>query len=399
MVRVWTPEGPKDGVVDVVLADGKVQAIGVAMADLAITGAGATWQGRACAVVDTSGRQVTAGMTEFSSQFGLVEVGMEGESRHGDAGGDHPVRAAFRAVDAYDPRSTLIPVNRAEGITSAIVQPGGGRVSGQAGVVDLAGATQADVVVGPSVAVVASIEGESHAAGLHELRALFDDVRFYEKNRAAYDRAGTRELRAGRLDLEALLPVVQGKVPLILAVDRAADLEAVVRFQREAGVRVIVSGGAEGWLVADQLAAAKIPVVIDPLVFGPGAFTQLRARPDNAALLHKAGVQVILSSFDTHNARTLRQDAGNAVREGLPYAAALASVTSAPLRAVGIVDRGELAPGQVANVVVWGGDPLEVLTSAEAVFIRGRAIPLDHRQWRLMERYRDLAAPASVPLP
>jgi imidazolonepropionase-like amidohydrolase len=172
-----------------------------------------------------------------------------------------------------------------------------------------------------------------------------------------------------------------------------------MRFQREVGVRFIVQGGAEGWRVADQLAAAKIPVMIDPLVYGPAGFDQVHARRDNAALLHAAGVVLIIAPSErTHNVRSLRETAGNAVREGLPHQAAMAALTHVPAKAFGVTDRGRIAAGAIADLVLWTGDPLELSSAAHQVWVEGRAVELRSRQTVLFEKYRALPGTPTSPL-
>jgi imidazolonepropionase-like amidohydrolase len=129
-------------------------------------------------------------------------------------------------------------------------------------------------------------------------------------------------------------------------------------------------------------------VVIDPVENAPESFDRLGARADSAALLERAGVTVLLSTFSTHNARKLRQWAGNAVREGMTHAGALRAVTAAPAQVFGLKRLGTLRPGQRADLVVWSGDPFEPLTQVERVLIGGRDISLRHRQRALAERYR-----------
>ena len=213
----------------------------------------------------------------------------------------------------------------------------------------------------------------------------------YDEGRAAFERGATRDFATSRLDLEALVPVVEGRLPLAIEAHRAADIRAVLRLADEFGLRLILLGGTEAWQVADELARRRVPVVLKVLQNLPATFEQLGARYDNAALLRRAGVTVALTTNDTHNARNLRQEAGNAVTYGLPWEEALRAITRAPADIWGVGDRyGSLAPGKVANVVVWSGDPLELLTRAELVLIRGQIVPLRSRQTELRDRYRTL---------
>jgi imidazolonepropionase-like amidohydrolase len=161
----------------------------------------------------------------------------------------------------------------------------------------------------------------------------------------------------------------------------------------EERVRLVLVGATEAWMVAEQIAAAKVPVIVDASANLPSNFDMVHARSDAAALLHRAGVKVVLSTFDAHNVRKLRQWAGNAVRDGLPHAEALKAVTSAPAEVLGIPDRGVLAKGKIANLVVWSGDPFELSTRAEQVVVQGRPVPANHRQRALFERYRTVPPP------
>jgi imidazolonepropionase-like amidohydrolase len=389
-----TSTGLQKGV-SVVMHDGAIAAVGRGLQGLKLQlgreseVTGATWAGESCAFVQGGGTITTAGLVAVDSQLGLVEVGMESGSRDSDAGGD-PVRASVRIVDGYNPRSSLLAVQRAGGLTSVITRPVGGWVSGQAAHVRLAGRTQAEAVVNPSVQMVAALSGPSTAGALARLGDLLDDVRDYQRNPSAYDQGRTRPYTEGvtKADLLALLPVIEGDLPLTLDADRASDLEAVIRFKEAQGVAVVIHGAAEGWVVAGELAAAEIPVVVDPLVYGPGSFDQVHGRPENAALLAEAGV-VVMFAAGTHNARNLRQRAGNAVRGGMRRSAALAAMTEAPAAVFGL-DAGRLQAGASGDVVVWSGDPLELSSAPVAMFIGGRRVSLENRQTALRDAYRTL---------
>lgn len=395
--RVHTPQGTVEGHYIVLLVGDEVQAVGEVVPGLTADG---SWRGTACAVVDTAGKTVTPGLVEVASTLGLVEVGLEAGTRDGNAEWEHPIRASFRAIDAYNPRSSVVPVTRMEGITSAVVRPSGGRISGQAAWVDLAGATQREAIQQDLVAMVANIGGPSRSAAIGELRDVLLDAAAFPRNRAALERNATREFAAGLRDLEALQPVVSGRVPLVVGADRASDIEALLRLRQSVPrLRLVIDGAAEGWLLADALAEAGVPVIVDPLVVGPGSFNQIHARADNARIMADAGVDVMIATRSSHNARTLRQAAGNAVRGGLSHGAALDAITTVPASVFGPPSHRGLTRGGVANVVVWDGDPLELSTSVSGLFVGGRAIPLDSRQWRLYLHYRDLPGTPTGALP
>ena len=345
-------------------------------------------------VIDAQGAVVTAGLFEPQTQLGITEVELEGAT-HDDHSGDERLRAAFRVVDGYNPASLVIPVTRLEGVTSAAVVPSGGLLAGQSAWVDLAGATVADALVRAPLALHVNLapgDGRQggHATAFLRLREALDDARTFVVKRDAWERNQSRPLAPSRLDLEALSLTLGGRLPVVFHVERAADIVAVVNLAREQRLRPIIAGGSEAWRVATLLATHKVPVIVHPLLPGPTSFDTLGARPDNASLLHAAGVKILLSTGETHNARKLRQVAGNAVRSGLPHAAALAAITHHGAEAFGIERVGRLAPGHVANVVVWSGDPLELSTTVRTLVIRGEVIPLRSRQRELLERYREL---------
>lgn len=349
----------------------------------------AKWNGRECALVDVSGMSVTPGLVAVSTQLGVIEVGAEKSTRDDAAKRADELRAHFKVTDGYNPRSSLIPVARTHGITSATVHPSGGAVSGAVGWVDLTGTTQREAIVDDGIAMEAT-------ADWLFLTDVLAEVRFWQKNRAAYDQNRIRPLMLSKPQLEALLPVVQMEQPLIVTVHRSADIEAAIRFQEKERVRLILRGVAEGWLVAAELATAEIPVIVNPLLNAPQSFDAITARADNAARLIEAGVNVIITSEQTHNARNLRQVAGNAVRAGVGHHDAVMAITQTPAEVFGVSDSGRLEAGAKANIVVWSGDPLELRTQALRVFVRGQSLPMTSRQKTLMERYRQL--PGS-PLP
>ena len=344
--------------------------------------------------IDATGRVVTPGLFDATTSLGLVEVGAVSSTVDARLEGD-PVRAAFDVVDGINPRSTLIPVSRAAGLTTVLSAPGGGLISGQAAIIDLAGSSAGEMVVRPRAAMMANYNagaaGGARGGASLRLREVLDDARFWRDNHAAFSAGRTREVAASRLDLEALGPVLDGDVPFIVGVHRASDIEAVLRLADDFGLDLVIAGGSEAWMVADRIAATGVPVIHKPLNNSPSGFDRLGARFENAALLDRAGVDVIIGSFNSHNARWLLLEAGNAVRFGLPWDVALRAVTLAPAMALGIGDQyGSLEPGKVGNLVVWTGDPFELSTDVEAVVIRGSTMSLDHRQLELFRRYREL---------
>jgi imidazolonepropionase-like amidohydrolase len=237
----------------------------------------------------------------------------------------------------------------------------------------------------------AGAAGGARSLSLSRLREALDDARLYAQRRAAFDRRQMRESRVSRLDLERLSEALAGRLPVVVAVSRASDILRVLELAKAYGLRLVLQGAEEAWVVADAIAAARVPVIVQPFDNLPRGFERLGTRHDNAALLAAAGVDVIITTYGPHRAHTLRQEAGNAVARGLAWEQALSAVTLAPARALGIErDHGTVAAGRVANLVVWDGDPFELSTSAVHVLVRGREQSLRTRQDALVERYRVL---------
>ena len=351
-------------------------------------------------VIDAGGKTVTPGWIDSAIQIGIVEIPMGGEGTADQNTTDARVSAAFSVVDSFNPQSAAIPVTRVEGITRALITPGGtGNVfTGQGAVMDFSGAqVPASVTRAPAVMVAllgeagAGVAGGSRSTAILRLREILDDARDYGVNRAAYNTKQRRDYSRGRLDLQALQPVLTGQVPLAIQANRASDLLAAMRLADEFKVRLVLIGASEGWLVADQLAKAKVPVVVKPLTDIP-TFESLNATLENAARLSRAGVAVVLASFDTQNSRNLRQEAGNAIANGMDRDAALRAVTLTPAQVWGVADHvGSLDVGKDADLVVWSGDPFELTTGAERVFIKGVEVSRDTRQRQLLNKYRRLS--------
>jgi len=382
---VYPVSGPKVEHATVLIQNGRIAAVGT---NVTIP-ADATR-------IDAAGKWVTPGFVDGGTQMGLVEIGAVPGTREAYVQND-TIAASFNVAEGMNPASTLIPVTRMEGITTVLAAPQGHLVSGQAVLIDLDGATIEQMLVKSPVGIVANFdenakgEGGGSRAGVAErIRRVFNDALEYARRRAEYNRGAIQPLSASAADLEALLPVLRGQLPLIAVANRRSDIETALRIGREFRLRVILAGGQEAWEIADAIARAGVPVLVEPLDNIP-TYDALGVRYENAAALVRAGVKVALLETDTHNARNLRQQAGNAVSYGMTWDQALRAVTLSPAEVFGVADRyGALDVGKVANVVVWSGDPFEFSTGVEHVIIRGREIPLRSRQTDLFERYRTL---------
>lgn len=369
----------------VVLHDGKIEAVGANV----VVPAGASR-------IDGTGKVVTPGLFDPVSRFGIEEVSGVKQTRDFSTEG-RQFTASFDVTPAINPRSMLIPVNRIAGVTTAMVAPAvtekGTIIAGLGAIVSL-GSTDRYIRKSPAAMFVAfgeagaELSGGSRAASMLYLREALRDARDFSENRSAYDSARRRPYLLDRADLEALGDVLLGKLPLVVSVDRASDILAAIGLAREFRLHLVVSGGAEASVIAAELASARIPVVLNPLQDLPSAFEALGSTLENAAKLARAGVVIAFETGDSHNARNLTQLAGNAVANGLPYEDGLKAITLNPARIYGFDGRtGSIAPGKDADVVLWSGDPLEVTTAAEQVFIDGRKIPMVSRQTLLRDRY------------
>ena len=392
---VYPASGPKIENGTVLIRDGKIVAVGAAIEVPADARR-----------IDARGKWVTPGFINSATTIGLSEAGspqFSGGYNDGSARAEHGVSAAFEAWKGINPASTYFAPTRQEGVTSVLVAPGGGMIAGKAALLDLIEAkTVGEMVRRAPVAMMGDFgnpgSGEANARAEYwaKWRALIEDVKAYQTRRAAYESGNTRALAASRADLEALIPVVSGQMPLALEVDRSSDILAALAFAEEYKLKLWIAGGAEAWMVATELAAAKVPVFTGAMNNIPATFNALGQRQENAALLRAAGVTVVLIGNGpgdpaSYNVRNIRQEAGNAVAYGMSWDDALRAITLTPAEVLGVAGQvGSLAAGRDANVVIWSGDPFEFSSVAEQVFVRGMTYTTLSRQQQLLERYLTL---------
>ncbi len=375
---------------DVIIQDGRITQIG---ADLSAP-AGSV-------VIDASGKVVTPGIFSPYSSIGLVEVSAVADSNDSTPHEGFALGAALDALDAYNPSSSLIAINRTGGITRALSAPGIGDTlfGGRAAVIDMSGKVNSVTKANAAQVAVLGIgaaerNGGTRMGGWAVMREFLDEAQSYHANPNDYVQR-PHDGRFAVSDLKALGSVLEGEQPLMVRVDGANDIRNLIKLKDNYGLKVIIVGGAEAWLVADELSAANIPVIVDALYNLPRQFEHLGATLKNAARLNAAGVKI--SFFNppgrgAHNLRYLTQMAGNAVSEGLPYDAAIKALTIYPAEMFGLESTlGSLQPNKIADVVIWDGDPLEVTVRPEVVFINGQRQDLSNRQTALRDRYRDLS--------
>ena len=353
-------------------------------------------------IIDAHGKPVTPGLMVSWTDLGITEVDLVAETN--DSAPNQALdSAAFDVADAINPNSTLIPVARIRGVTRSLTAPVdcGDVFCGTAAVIHLG--LGSDLIVKRQAGVLAELEPNGGTGQKNsrpdiwaKFRETLDDAREYWAQRGGYHRpGGSRDQRSARIDLDALGPVVQGREPLMVHVERVSTIRQVLQYAQGAKIKLIIVGGGEAWEAAGELAAAHVPVIIDNDVNLPNSFSDLGATMKNAARLDAAGVVVAFQPQNdgpAHYARTITQIAGNAVANGMKWDRALAAITRNPAQIWGIADSyGTLEPGKDADVVIWDGDPLEVTSAPSAVFIKGAQIPMTSRQTELRDRYRDPA--------
>ena len=374
----------------VVIRDGRVAAAG---ANVAVP-AGAR-------VIDATGKWVSPGMVAGFTSEGIVD-GEGIDETYDGAAGKSVFNAAIDISVAVNPTNQSIAIDRAGGVTRALVSPEAGNsvFAGQGAVIDL-GADDAPITRPRAFQYVEL--GEDGAGKVGSRPAAY--VMLHDALAAAkvISRGGdwgrSKDSLITRTDAAALVPLIEGRMPLVVHVERASDILQVLSLKQDyPALKLVLLGASEGWMVAPKIAAAHVPVIAAALADLPAAFERLAATESNVGRLRQAGVTVAISSVDvstTGGQRNLRQYAGNLVgiakvpgMAGLDWGAAFATVTSMPAAVIGMDNEiGSLRAGRRADVVIWDGDPLELSSAPVAVWIDGVAQPLTNRQTRLRDRY------------
>ena len=380
----------------VVISGGKIQAVGAN----AQAPQGAT-------VIDATGMFVYPGMIDTGTEIGLTEIGsVPGSTDTREIGDFNPQDVSLTAVNAH---SELIPIARANGVTSVVTSATGALMSGYAALVDLWGWTPDEMAIKPRVAQVMSYPsaggfggrgggggfgnrpaGDAAETQSRQVRAMRDflaDARSYAEVKARLgDGASSQRVNQA---MEAMVPVVRGEQPAMFDVNTVEQIRGVLALADSFGIKVILRGAREAWQLADTLAARRIPVIVGPSMEAPGnmePYDMIYAYP---GVLDKAGVTIAFQSSEASNSRNLPYHAALATAYGLDPEAALRAVTINPARIFGVADRyGSIEVGKVANLVVTTGDPLDVRSIVRHVFIRGEEVPLTDRHSRLYEQFK-----------
>ncbi|MFL6848843.1 MAG: amidohydrolase family protein [Sphingomicrobium sp.] len=386
-------------------------------------------------VIDATGKWVTPGIVAGFSRLGLADVNLSADGAD-DTGNNGPFNAAIDVVPAINPLHQTVAVNRADGITRAIVAPSAGKsiFAGQGAVIDTG--ADMDPITRPRLFQFVELgetgkdkaggsRASAHVLFRNALREAAELRRFVTPVSAARrelpdererpvvrnpnesrvygpDARRSEDVLLTRFDAAALVPVLQGRQYLIVHVERASDILQVLALKRDfPALKIVLVGASEGWTVADRIARSGVPVIASAVNDLPASFEQLAATQSNVGRMRAAGVNVAIGTIDdndTHNLFAERQYAGNLVAltkvpgaAGVDWGEALAMITSRPAQAIGLGGEiGSLAPGRRADIVIWSGDPLEGSSAAEQVYIDGVRQPLDDHQTRLRDRYRYL---------
>ena len=353
--------------------------------------------------IDAQGRPVTPGLFDSGSMIGLLEVDLSTSAKDQVYKGES-MSASFDVAMAFNEDSSLIPIYRNEGISHAFVRPGPGTspLAGLGSVVQLSqnrrpGSPKAIVQSGNAVFVYLGERGrnlasESRTAALQILLSGLREAKLYDDHPVAYRYRQLREFELLQEDLAALAEVLKRKKKLVLHIDRASEIRNVLQTLDTYELDIVLSGAAEAWKVADELAKRNIPVIINVLNNIPANFDRMGSRLDQAALLQKAGVRFAFMTDDLFTeTRLLTQAAGVAVAYGLAWRDALKAITIQPAAIWGLSDRlGSLEEGKEAHLVIWSGDPFELSTTVDAMMIHGNWMDLNTRQIQLKDRYLDI---------
>jgi hypothetical protein len=365
---------------DVLVQDGRIATVGRYLT----APAGAV-------IVEANGRPLTPGLFGGITQIGLEEVNQEPSTYDAELNlaapaWQHMWRPEFDVTPAFNARSIVLAVARVEGVTWGTIAPlaADSVVVGQGAAVTLDGRFDAALPGSRTLFVNWGSAAHDASGGSRAAQYMLFDQAIREVREPGSSGAAALLLPEGRKALATYL--AGGRV--VFFVSRASDIREVVRFAQARGMKPVIAGGVEAWVLARELAEAGVPVILNPLQNLPGDFDSLGARFDNAKILYEAGVKITFSHDISFQLRKNRQLAGNAVAHGLPWDAALAAITSAPADIFGVgARRGRIETGQVADLVLWSGDPLEVTSVAERVWIAGNPVTMRSRQTELRDRY------------
>ena len=347
-------------------------------------------------VINADGKIVTPGFIAPDTEIGIVEIGSLSVTRD-----DSPkiYNIGFSIFDAFNPNSTLIPWNRANGITSALSLPkaSSSPIGGLGSFFDL----NSDLnISGEKDMVMIGRVGGSSSKSRAETFALMEDIldlalsidskvikSDIEIISFMNDMPIANHLNLQVRDIKALYKLANKRLPLIIESNRASDILKLIKLKKKYNLNLIIMGAQEATLVSTQIAESKIPLIVNPINNIPNSFDELASNINASARLEQAGISLMFNAPRDHNYHLIRQGAGVAVANGMSYGGAIKALTSNFSKAFGISSKGVLKKGASADLIIWSSDPLEPSSIPEKVFINGVDSSLMTRSLRLQERY------------
>ena len=347
-------------------------------------------------VINGTGKILTPGIISTDTEIGIVEIGALSVTRDDSS---NLYQIGFSIYDAFNPNSVLIPWNRSNGITSTLTLPQNTNspIGGLGSFFVLDSSLE---ISGSKDVVMIGRVGGSGSKSRAETFAIIEDLLEFASSIDSSDMktykdiaekidgspiAETMELHPR--DLKALHKLVNDELPLIIKANRASDLLKLIELKEEYDLNLIIMGAQEAGLVASRIAESKIPLIINPINNIPESFDELGANIELAGKLEDLGITLMFNAPRDHNYHLIRQGAGVAVANGMSYAGALKALTLSPVEVFKLGNRGQIAPGKIADLIIWDADPLEPSSMPEKVFINGEDIDLTSRMSRLTERY------------
>ena len=366
------------------ISDGKIQGMGTDISDSDAT------------PIDCSGLFIYPGMIDSGSRLGLVEVNSVAETQDFSELGNFTPN--MQALTAVNPNSVAIPVTRVSGVTTTLAVPSGGLFSGTAALINLNGYTPDQMFAGfkgvvinfPSLVKTSPYDRRSEQEVKKDGDKAMKNINdLWEKAKTYHQLVSNDAELQYYPEMEQLAKVVAGDLPLLIEVNAAGDIETAIKWLEDKDVRAILTGVAEGWRVADKIAAAGLPVIVGPILSNPTRGSdRFDAAYANPGKMQKAGVKVALRTNDAENVRNLPFNAGFAAAYGMGKEEALKAVTLIPAEIFGVDDRlGSLEIGKNATLFVSDGDPFETKTQIMHVFIDGYQIPMSNRHIRLYQEF------------
>ena len=347
-------------------------------------------------VIDASGMIVTPGIIGTDTNIGIVEIGALSVTRD-DSSNIYSI--GFSIHDAFNPKSTLIPWNRSNGVTSALSLPQNtsSPIGGLGSYFLLDG--ELDITSNKDIVMIGNVGGSSNKSRA-ETFSVMDDLLSFASSINARDLSSDSDIadliegspiadfmELHPRDVKALFKLVNDNLPLIISTHRASDILKLIELKEKYSLNLIIKGAQDASLVASQIAESNIPLIINPINNIPDSFDELASNIQMASRLEKKGIDIMFNTPRSHNFHLVRQGAGVAVANGMSYEAAIKAITSTPANVFNIDQRGEIKTGYFADIVIWDADPLEPSSMPEYIFINGKNIDLTTRSSRLRDRY------------